>query len=274
MSLSLKALVKGLLPNAVCEYSVRRHAYMRVGFDSAEASRKAFSSSRYQAMCSAHLHMLPREVTSALSTCVDAGAHRGSWTQALLDVFHPGRVIAVECEPRLVEQLRATLAPFPNVRIVNSALAGNNGTASFYQLRHPAGSSLLKPNAQIIREVEAHSWDVIGEANVTKITYDELVKDEPEISVLKLDIQGAERDVLANSEDGLRKTKSIIMEVNFMEHYEADAGFPELHELMKRKQFGLYRISSAYDRGGRTLYADAIYVREEILNAIPLRSWS
>ena len=34
---------------------------------------------------------------------------------------------------------------------------------------------------------------------------------------------------------------------------------------MKDKGFGLYRLSPVYHRGGRALFADAVYVREEIL---------
>jgi FkbM family methyltransferase len=265
MILSFKNLVKNILPQMACEYSIRRNTYIRLGFDSTEATRKAFSLRRYQAMCDARLNLLPREIASTLRTCVDAGAHLGSWTHALIEVLTPERVIAVECEPRLVEQLSKTFASHPGVRVVNAAIAESNGNAKFYQLRHPAGSSLLKPNASIGKEFEVNSWDVIGEATVRKISYDNLVEEESEISVLKLDIQGAEREVLMNSGEGLRKTKSIIMEVLFTPHYENEAGFSELHDLMRRKDFGLYRLSPPYDRGGRALYADAVYVREEIL---------
>jgi FkbM family methyltransferase len=272
MTLTFKNLVKQVLPQMACEYSIRRNTYLRLGLNSSGATWKAFSSRRYHALCDARLNLLPNEITSALRTCVDAGAHRGSWTQALIEVFEPEQVIAVECEPRLVEQLTKDLAFDPRVRVVDAALAGSNGSATFYQLRHPAGSSLLKPNATIGKEFEADSWNVIGEARVKKIGYDDLVKDESEISVLKLDIQGAEREVLENSEEGLRKTKSVIMEVFFTPHYEKDAVFPELHELMARKNFGLYRLSPAYDRGGRSLFADAVYVREEILDTLSPRS--
>jgi hypothetical protein len=94
------------------------------------------------------------------------------------------------------------------------------------------------------------------------------VEKESEVSILKIDIQGGEMDVLSNSRDGLQRTKSVIMEVTFTPHYENDSGFPELHHLMEAKGFGLYRLSSPYDRGGRALYADAVYVREDILQEL------
>jgi hypothetical protein len=97
------------------------------------------------------------------------------------------------------------------------------------------------------------------------VTYDQLVADEDEISILKLDIQGAEMGVLTSSREGLRKTKSILLEVTFTSHYEHDAGFPELHQLLTGKGFGLYRLSPPYHRGARILYADALYIREDVI---------
>jgi FkbM family methyltransferase len=262
----LKEFLRQLIPHGICEYSIRRHDYMRLGIGANEAAWVAFSRSQYRSLCEARLNLLPKSILSQLRTCVDAGAHAGTWTEALLNRFQPKHLIAVECEPRLVGSLTAKFSRFPFVKVVDAALAESEGTASFHQLRHPAGSSLLKPRASITKELLANSWDVIGTVNVRKIGYDQLVSDEDEISILKLDIQGAEMRVLSNSQSGLRKTKCVVMEVTFTSHYEDDYGFPELHQLMAGKRFGLYRLSPPYDRGGRVLYADAVYVREDILD--------
>jgi FkbM family methyltransferase len=264
----LKTLARQLLPHGICEYSFRRHDYVRMGLGRSRANWLALSRRQYQRVCDARLNFLPKEITSSLRTCVDAGANEGNWTEALLSVFAPERVIAVECEPRLVGPLRTRLSSFPCVEVVDAALAESDGTATFHQLRHPAGSSLLKPRTDIVREFAANSWDVIAEVSVKKISYDQLVAKEAEVSILKIDIQGAEMEVLSNSREGLQRTKSVIMEVTFTPHYENDAGFPELHHLMAQKGFGLYRLSLPYDRGARALYADAVYVREDILQKL------
>jgi hypothetical protein len=45
---------------------------------------------------------------------------------------------------------------------------------------------------------------------------------------------------------------------------------------MRQKGFGLYRMSDTYQRGvGRALFADAVYVREEILQGLAaLQDWT
>jgi FkbM family methyltransferase len=256
---------KQLLPNGLCEYSVRRHEYMRCGFGAGAATLLAFSLQRYRMFGDSRLNLVPSEILHSLRSCVDAGAHRGMWTETLLDLSQPNRVILVECEPRLVLQLRDKFGDREHVSIVDAALSDHIGTATFYQLRHPASSSLLQPRPEIAKEFEPTTWDVIGTSAVRTISYDELVAEEDQVSILKLDIQGAEARVLAKSQSGLAKTLCIILEVNFTRHYSEDATFPELHALLAGKGFGLYRLSSVYHRGGRALFADAVYVREEIL---------
>ncbi len=261
-------VAKQLLPNGICEYSIRRHEYMRCGFAAGKASRLALSLKRYRMLGDSRLNLLPREISSSLRTCVDAGAHAGDWTAAVLDLFSPERVIALECEPRMVDGLKSKFRNVSRVKIVDAALAAGSGTTTFHQLQHPASSSLLRPRAEIGKEYQLKSWDVINEVTVNTVGYDELVVFEPEISILKLDIQGSEMDVLIHSSEGLKKTKSVILEVLFTSHYDRDSVFPDLHEVMVRQGFGLYRLSEAYHRGGRALFADAVYVREDILGKL------
>ncbi|MFZ0319349.1 MAG: FkbM family methyltransferase [Candidatus Sulfotelmatobacter sp.] len=266
--MSLKNLIRAVTPNGICEYSIRRHGFMRLAHSASQATFAALSPRKYRNLCDSRLNLLPQSILSTLLTCVDAGANAGNWTQALLDSFRPTRVIAVECEPRMVGPLKARFSALPQVTVLDVALAESAGVAAFHQLRHPAGSSLLKPRDEVKKQFADNSWDLLGTVEVRKIGYDQLVADEEEISILKLDIQGAERSVISSSQQGLDKTKSIILEVTFTPHYEDDAGFSELHQLMAGKGFGLYRLSPAYDRGARALYADAVYVREDILRTL------
>jgi FkbM family methyltransferase len=266
---SLKVFAKKILPQAICDYSIRRHDYIRLGFRPGAASRMAVTESKHRAMCDARLHLLPRSILWRLRTCVDAGAHTGSWTKALLDLFCPECVMAVECDPRLLGPLRKAMEALPCVQIVDAALSDCDGSTGFFQLSHPASSSLLSARPEITAEYAEGSWAVVGQTEVRKISYDTLVATEKEISILKLDIQGSEKSMLAGSTSGLKKTKSVIIEVPFVSHYETDACFPELHGLMSQKGFALYGMSSAYrQHSGRALWADAVYVREDVMREI------
>jgi len=147
---------------------------------------------------------------------------------------------------------------------MDMALSAGRGTASFHRLQHPASSSLLVPRPEIGNEFQ-RKWEVKEEIQVQTIGYDELVQSEQEVSILKLDIQGAEKLVLTHAAEGLSKTLSLITEVNFTPHYQEEGGFAEIHQLLVERGFGLYRLSQPYHRGGRALFADFAYVRESLL---------
>lgn len=201
-----------------------------------------------QNLCNARSNFVPKSILSKLRTEVDAGAHAGSWTVALLERFHPERIIAVECEPRLVGPLKARFAGLPGVKVVEAELAENAGRAPVF-----ISSGILQGRRCCCLEPKPrrNSWPTPGRSSVTRtcqrlaMTIWSRLKEE--ISILNLDIQGAECSVLTASQTGLQKPT-------------------ELHPRMCSKGFGLYRLSAPYDRGGRKLYADAIYVREDILH--------
>ena len=71
--------------------------------------------------------------------------------------------------------------------------------------------------------------------------------------------------LLDGARQSLGRTQAIILETNFVSHYEGDALFNQLHERMTR-EFGFYLhrwarpTYSRPDGDGRLLYADAIYV--------------
>jgi hypothetical protein len=82
--MTLRDFDKQILPHGICEYSVRRHDYMRLDFNASQASRLALSLHQYEGLRDARLDLVPRSILAALQTCVDAGAHAGSWTQTRL----------------------------------------------------------------------------------------------------------------------------------------------------------------------------------------------
>jgi hypothetical protein len=82
------------------------------------------------------------------------------------------------------------------------------------------------------------------------------------VGLLKIDVQGFERAVLAGASETLKRTAYVLIEANFVSLYEGDLLLPQLHELMLDAGFTLASLSRPYVRGGRALFADALYRRE------------
>lgn len=122
------------------------------------------------------------------STIVDLGAHIGLATLRLLAVRPDARVIAVEADPVLVERLRANVAGLA-VTVVHAAICGTNGQRRFFRADDSTwGNSLTR----------TLPWQ--EEVTVPSMTLSRLMETEALASVdlLKMDIEGAEWEVLAN----------------------------------------------------------------------------
>ena len=77
-------------------------------------------------------------------TLVDAGANRGSFTDAFLKVHRPSRVVLVEAIPELAAALGIRFAGHPGFSVVAAALSNTNGEAEFQINESQASSSLLE----------------------------------------------------------------------------------------------------------------------------------
>ncbi|MEO0144262.1 MAG: FkbM family methyltransferase [candidate division WOR-3 bacterium] len=132
---------------------------------------------------------------------IDAGAHCGSFSIPVS--FYAKEVIAIEPNPTILKilELNKLINSRENIKILPYAL--------YYK----------KEKVKLKLE-EFSEYNSINEKwgfEVQTITLDEILENYDEISLLKIDIEGAEFDVLLNTKpENLRKIKRIVGEL----HYE------------------------------------------------------
>jgi hypothetical protein len=91
---------------------------------------------------------------------------------------------------------------------------------------------------------------------------DDLLVDVEDVSLLKIDVQGAERCVLAGARSVLQRTTAVELEVNFRHHYAGDSLFCELDEAMLAAGFRLHYLGNLHQAPSvALLWGDAVYVR-------------
>lgn len=136
---------------------------------------------------------------------LDVGANRGAFAAAFHERFG-GQAILVEANPVLA----AKLAPAVGRRVLNYAVSSSNGPVSFNLAKNDEGSSLLSLPAsspfdctlERTVKVEGRTLDAI----LTEVG-------EPSLDVLKMDVEGAELDVLPGmSESAARRIAQITVE--------------------------------------------------------------
>ena len=160
---------------------------------------------------------------------------------------------------------------------------GNGKSSCFYVTRHPGCSSLYKPDPATInlfetigteKELNGNFW-VQNTENVNTIRLDD-IKECPLPDYIKIDVQGAELDILENAQHALRNALIIESEVEFIPIYKDQPLFGDIQVFLRDYNFVLHKM---IDVGGRAfrplmnsrnpfaaisqlLWADAIFCRD------------
>jgi FkbM family methyltransferase len=208
----------------------------------------------------AGIHLLPSDLGLDGALVVDVGASDGRFSAALLGIAPGARVIAVEPAPRPRERLRARLGANPNVEILDVAVSAESGAAILHVAAHDDNSSLHRPRPES-RRLIGDGFEVVEDVQVRTVTLDELVG-ERDVDVLKIDVQGAELDVIRGGARTLERARAVLLEMNFFSQYEGDATFNTLHREMEARGFALVDIAVPLKtHDGTAIFADACYAR-------------
>ena len=131
--------------------------------------------------------------------------------------------------------------------------------------RDTTGASLLQPREEM-HAVIGSNWTITSEVQVKMTTLDRLLADIPEVSLLKIDVQGYEKPVLAGARATLGKTKFLLIELNFMPQYDGGSWLGEIHQILTR-DFGFFLANASAPQvlNGRASMCDGLYVNPHLV---------
>ena len=185
--------------------------------------------------------------------------HVGAWEG--LDVpeykeLQISKIILVEAMPDKARALRIRFSDDHQVQIIEAAASNiSNATVSFYPLEY-GSSSLLKPKIESLKQVFA-DFAEIEPISVKTIKIDEINSNEIDRTMLIIDVQGAELQVLQGSTETLKKTVLIKIEVSTVAYYEGQSNQRDILRFLKDYGFVCVsqRISKKMGQG------DAIFIQ-------------
>ena len=190
---------------------------------------------------------------------VDVGAHYGEFALFAARRFPAAAIYCVEPLAEAQAKLRGLV---PRAEVIPYAAAATAGRRTLHVSRASAASSLLP-----LTRTLAAAFPGTEEAEVREIDarpLDELVDLDALAppALLKVDVQGAELDVLRGAERLLAFVDEALVECSFVELYEGQALAADVIDFLRARGFTLAGVYSLlHDRKGRTLQADLLFAR-------------
>jgi FkbM family methyltransferase len=260
----IRTLIRELLPYCLIKYRNDCHRYMAWGLSADKASKLARQRLSHSELEETGWYLLPSEFLSNIHTIVDIGAHRGNWCAAMLKFANPKQVVAFEPLPELFAHLQSRFASEARIDLRQKAIGEKNGNITINITEHLSACSILVPKLEMNQHY-GYGWQQVGHVNVEMSTLDQELQHFETIDLLKIDVQGYEKNVLSGATQVLKKVSALMIEQNLIRHYNDDLLFWELHQILESTYgFKLYNISNPYRSiSGKSLWFDAIYIKTD-----------
>ncbi|MDP6374945.1 MAG: FkbM family methyltransferase [Pseudomonadales bacterium] len=135
------------------------------------------------------------------AVCIDIGASSGSILKEMIHLVPRGRFFAFEARPEAAQRLQEH---FPEVETHAVALSNEVGTATFHVVEENLGYSGLRrqdyPGGSTVREITL-PVDLL----------DNIIPHDLDITFIKLDVEGAEYNVLQGASEICRRSRPLIV---------------------------------------------------------------
>ena len=175
---------------------------------------------------------------------IDIGANTGYYSLRLSSlVGENGKIIAIEPDPQTFDTLtkNCKLNNISNVNTHNIAISDSKGEIIFHQSIFHSGTSSMFANEKDKSEMK--------ELIIKTTTLDELVKEKyKQIAWIKIDVEGAELEVLKGSSTILSKTKNIIIEVHEHILNQNNKNSKEILEILEENGFKITLLNDFWDK--------------------------
>ncbi len=205
----------------------------------------------------------------------DVGAHWGESIDYFKALFSASMIYSFEPDPESFDLL--TKRDYTDVNYFNLALSSKIGELSFFRNEISHTNSLFKVNLEskdsigITKAKNSGNVDFFNnfnsEVKVKTSTLDEICKNNSIhlIDLLKIDVQGAECEVLKGGKNIMRNTKVLIIEISFFDYYENHTTFLDVETILSPLNFSLFSISEISNNpmNGRTDWVEAIYINKD-----------
>jgi FkbM family methyltransferase len=201
--------------------------------------------------------------TQKINTLIDVGASHGNFIELVRSVNPSCDVFAFEPLPNAYKVLINKFQNDHSVKLYNLAIGNKIGEIQFFENEYSFSSSVLRLGDKHIEEfpyAKSVSNRLVHIDCLDNVVLDDQIK-RP--IILKIDVQGLEKEVIEGAVKILSLVDYVLIEVSFEELYEGQSLFEEVnHKLNKLGLFYNGSFGQLYSSSnGKIIQADAFYAR-------------
>ena len=184
------------------------------------------------------------------TSIIDVGAHDGNWTRLARRIFPDTSILLVEPLRSKADVLKSLTNSLENTRFVDALLGPKTGQAvTFYEAG--TGSSLHREQSNV----------EFQETTMQTSTLDDVASGLEGPIFLKLDVQGAELEVLAGGPNTLARSDLVQLEVALLPYNEGAATFLQVLQYMDERGFVPFDIAGMIrPTGAELVQVDMLFV--------------
>jgi FkbM family methyltransferase len=193
----------------------------------------------------------------------DVGANRGQFALIARKLFPQAKIHSFEPLEEPGQIFKKVFHDDPNVTFHPCAIGPEKSVSTIHVTRDDDSSSLLP-----IAEAQSSMFSGAVEKETRQVTVLPLSQalegaSLPPASLLKIDVQGYELEVLKGCEDILRKFSHLYIECSFVELYEGQALAHQVIAWLAQRNFILTSVHNLYYAGnGLALQGDFLFARQ------------
>ena len=196
---------------------------------------------------------------------IDVGANEGQFGQELFRAGYEGEIQSIEPQPDAHARLRECARSWPGWTVLDAVAAGDReGQVEMMVAGNSLSSSVLP---MLERHVQAApNSAAVGSVSVRQTTLDALYAERLDAApptLLKIDVQGYEPQVLAGASRCLAKVQLVQLELSLQPLYAGQQLWLELIEEMKRHGFEAWALHPMFcdPQTGQVLQVDGLFAR-------------
>jgi FkbM family methyltransferase len=201
----------------------------------------------------------------SIKTIIDVGAHKGEFAQNALQIEGVNKIIAFEPQKKIFELLKEKFLNNNKISLNNFALSEKVGKKMMKINKMTATSTLnneINKNSLYFKFKSFLLYQknsIITEEEINTTTFDAFFSGEKfyQNTLLKIDTEGYELNVLMGSDQKITEVRYILIENQYSKMYK-NVDFEECHNFLRKKNFKLlkkFRFPTLH-------YEDRLYVNE------------